>query len=70
MLTIIAKGLGRYRIEDQSTGFVLNCLNMAALAHHLTKVLKLNATERADVYLALTTDGKVKIERVELTKVA
>lgn len=63
MLTIQAKGLGRYRIEDQSSGFVLNFLNPAGLAYHLSKVLKMKKTEQAAVMRELSTAGKCHIQR-------
>lgn len=65
MLTIQTKGLGRYRIEDQSTGFVLNFLNPAAFMHHLSKVLKLNKKEQTLVINELTKSGKCKIQRAK-----
>ncbi len=65
MLTIHAKGLGRYRIEDQQTGYVLNFLNPAAFMHHLGKVLRLNKKEQTLVINELTKSGKCKIERAK-----
>jgi hypothetical protein len=65
MLTIQSKGLGRYRIEDQSTGFVLNFLNPSGLTYHLEKVMKLKKTQVQQVFTSLNTDGKVKMEMVK-----
>ena len=62
VVIISARGLGRYRLENQSNQFVLNFLNMKSLAYHLEKVMKMNAEKRADVYEALTTHGKVSMQ--------
>lgn len=62
MLTIHAKGLGRYRLEDQSTGFVLNFLNPKSFMYHLGKVLKMNKKQQTAVMTELAKAGKCKVE--------
>lgn len=64
MLTITAKGLGRYRIEDQSTGYVLNFLRPVDMEYHMSKVLKMTKREQAAVIADLNAYGKTKIQRV------
>lgn len=66
-ITLIAhsKGLGRYRLEDQTTGFVLNFLNPKSFVYHLANQLKMNKKEQKRVISELDKTGKCKLAFVK-----
>ena len=58
---IVAKGLGRYRMECDH-GMITNFLNQKSLDWHLTKVMRLSKDQQAKVWAELNAHGKCKME--------
>lgn len=58
---IVAKGLGRYRMESNE-GFITTFLNPQSLGYHLSKVMRLSKDQQAKVWAELNAHGKCKME--------